>query len=107
MSWISLADALGAIRRALDDADMRGPVNLVAPGAVTNAEFTRVLARVLHRPAIFPVPAPALRLLLGEMGDALLLASQHVRPEKLVSAGFKFQNPELEPGLLAILGNGA
>ncbi|MFZ0635716.1 MAG: DUF1731 domain-containing protein, partial [Candidatus Acidiferrales bacterium] len=68
-----------------------------------NEEFTRVLARILHRPAIFPAPAFALRLMLGEMADALLLASQRVLPQKLVDANFRFQYAELEPALRAAL----
>ena len=99
MSWVALDDVVGAIRFAIGDAAVRGPVNVVAPNPARNAEFTRVLARVLRRPAIFPAPAFALRLLLGEMADALLLSSQRVVPQKLSERGFRFQYAELEAAL--------
>ena len=92
------------IRRAISDERMRGPVNVAAPGPVQNAEFTRVLAKVLRRPAIFPAPAFALRIALGEMADGLLLASARVIPEKLRAAGYKFRFENLEGALRAILG---
>ena len=85
MSWIALEDVVRVLRGAMDDASWNGPVNLVAPEPVRNAEFTRVLASVLHRPAIFPAPALALRLALGEMADALLL-SQPTRAAGVLAA---------------------
>ncbi|MGB0036097.1 MAG: TIGR01777 family oxidoreductase [Candidatus Acidiferrales bacterium] len=103
MSWIALEDVIGIIRFAMENAQMRGPANVVAPNPVQNAEFTRILAKVLRRPAIFPAPAFMLRLMLGEMADALLLVSQRVRPEKLLAAGYRFQFASLEPALRAIL----
>ena len=103
MPWIALEDAIAALRFALVTETLSGPINFVAPGSVANAEFTRVLARVLHRPAIFPAPAFALRLALGEMAEALLLASQHVIPEKLSRSGFTFRYGELEAALRAVL----
>ena len=103
MSWIALGDVVKIIQWAILDSQARDPVNVVAPNPVQNAEFTRVLAKVLHRPAIFPAPAFALRLMLGEMADALLLGSQRVRPEKLVEAGYKFRFADLEPALRAAL----
>jgi NAD dependent epimerase/dehydratase family enzyme len=84
---------------------LRGQVNAVSPNPVRNAEFTRVLARVLRRPALFPAPAFALRSLLGEMADALLLSSQSVRPQRLQSAGYTFRHPDLEPALRVVLGH--
>ena len=99
MSWVALDDVVGAIRFAIEDASVRGPVNVVAPNPARNADFTRVLARVLRRPAIFPAPAFALRLMLGEMADALLLSSQRVVPEKLTVGGFRFQFADLEAAL--------
>jgi len=99
MSWVALDDVVGAIRSAIADANMRGPVNIVAPNPARNADFTRTLARVLRRPAIFPAPAFALRLMLGEMADALLLSSQRVVPEKLTAGGFRFQFADLEAAL--------
>ncbi len=105
MSWIALDDVLGAIRHALRTDSLRGPVNAVAPNPVTNAEFTRTLGQVLHRPTIFPVPAFAVRLLFGEMGQALLLTSQRVEPARLLAAGFSFKHPELKGALEAVLKN--
>lgn len=104
MSWVGLEDVVEIVRAAISHEQMRGPVNVAAPGPVQNVEFTRVLARVLHRPAIFPAPAFALRIALGEMADALLLASQRVIPEKLRAAGYKFRYESLEGALREILG---
>lgn len=103
MSWISSEDVAGVIRRALTDPGLRGPVNAVAPEAVTNAAFTRALARVLRRPAFLPVPAFALRLLFGEMGEATVLASTRADPGKLKQAGYPFRHPTLEGALVAAL----
>lgn len=103
MSWITLADEVEVFYGAIVNAQWRGPVNAASPHPVTNQEFTQVLAHVLHRPAIFPAPAFALRLALGEMADALLLASQRVSPQKLAALGFSFGQPQLEPALRAIL----
>jgi uncharacterized protein len=103
MSWIALKDLVGIIRAMIADERFRGPVNVVTPNPLRNAEFTVVLARELHRRAIFPAPAFALRLALGEMADALLLASQRVRPERLVAAGYAFRYADLEAALGAIL----
>ena len=99
MSWIALDDVVTAIRQAITDPAMRGPINIVAPNPARNAEFTQVLARVLYRPAIFPAPPFALRLILGEMADALLLSSQRVVPEKLAQHRFQFRYANLESAL--------
>jgi uncharacterized protein len=103
MSWIALEDAVGIIRAMILDEGFRGAVNVVAPEPVRNAGFTRVLARVLHRVAIFPAPAFALRMALGEMADSLLLVSQRVLPERLAAAGYAFRYAELESALRGIL----
>ncbi len=103
VSWIHLRDMVRAVEFVLERDDLHGPVNAVAPRPVTNRELTRCLAQLLRRPALLPVPAPALRLLLGEMGPALLLASQRVLPEKLRSAGLDFEFSELEPALRDLL----
>ena len=103
MSWIALDDAVSAIQRALTDESLTGPVNAVAPEAVTNARFTAVLGRVLRRPAFLPAPAFALKLVLGEMAEELLLASARVEPRKLLDAGHDFEYRELEPALRALL----
>jgi uncharacterized protein len=103
MSWAALDDAVKILRFAMTNEGVRGPVNVVAPTPVQNVEFTRVLAKVLRRPAIFPAPAFMLRLALGEMADALLLSSQRAIPERLRSAGFEFRFSDLEAALTAIL----
>jgi uncharacterized protein (TIGR01777 family) len=104
MSWIALDDAVGAIRHALAADALRGPVNLAAPNPVTNAELAATLGRVLRRPAIAPLPALALRLALGEMGEATLLASQRMRPRRLLETGYRFEHPTLEAALRHELG---
>lgn len=99
MSWITSVDVVSAIRHILVSPALVGPVNLVAPAPVTNADFSATLARVLRRPALLPVPAQLLRLALGELADEALLASQRVRPAKLVVSGFQFRDSLLEPAL--------
>ena len=103
MSWIALTDYVDAVTFLLDTASIAGPVNLVAPNPVTNEEFTRVLARVLRRPAFFHVPRAVLTLAMGEMAEATVLASQRVRPRRLLEAGFNFSLPTLEAALRAEL----
>ena len=103
-SWVALDDAVGAIRHALVTPEVSGPVNVAAPNPVTNAEFTRTLGRVLARPTLFPVPVFAARLALGEMADALLLASARIVPERLQQTGYVFRQPELEGALRHLLG---
>jgi len=102
-SWVDMEDVIGAIQHILENQSLRGPVNLAAPNPVTNAEFTRTLASVLARPAIFPMPAFAARLVFGQMADELLLASQRLEPEKLLASGYVFQKPELRQALEGIL----
>ena len=104
MSWVALEDVVEIVRAAIVDDRMRGPVNVTAPGPVKNVEFTRILARVLHRPTIFPAPAFMLRIALGEMADGLLLASQRVVPEKLRTWGYRFRYEALEDALETIVG---
>jgi uncharacterized protein (TIGR01777 family) len=103
ISWIALPDVIRAIEFALQTANLSGPLNVVAPNPVTNLEFTRVLGHVLHRPAVLPAPAFALRMAFGEMADATILASERVMPARLTAAGFIFEHPELEAGLRAVL----
>jgi len=107
MSWIALDDAIGAIHHALGQESVRGPVNAVAPAPVSNTDFTCTLARVLRRPALFPLPAFAARLLFGEMADALLLGGARVVPARLQAAGYGFRFPELEGALRHLLGQPA
>ncbi|WP_145370953.1 TIGR01777 family oxidoreductase [Maioricimonas rarisocia] len=103
-SWIALDDAAAIFTRAATDAGLEGPVNAVTPNPVTNREFTQTLAKVLHRPAIIPVPKFAARLALGEMADELLFASVRVMPEKLQASDYAFRYPELEEALRHLLG---
>ena len=103
MSWVTLEETVRMVQFALANAAISGPVNVVAPNPVRNSEFTRVLAKTLHRPALFPAPAFALRLALGEMADALLLSSQRVMPAKLAGAGYQFQQPDLAEALGDVL----
>ena len=103
MSWITIDDAIGAIQHVITAEPLRGPVNAAAPAPVTNAEFTRVLARVLSRPAVAPMPAFVARLAFGELADALLLSSQRVMPARLQASGYGFQFPEIEPALRHLL----
>jgi uncharacterized protein (TIGR01777 family) len=103
MSWVTLEDVVASLRFALESASLRGVVNVVAPQPVRNAEFTKFLAKALHRPALFPAPAFALRLVLGEMADALLLSSQRVSPEVLQKSGYSFRHADLPSGLEAVL----
>jgi uncharacterized protein (TIGR01777 family) len=98
MSWILLDDVVRAMR-FLIDSTLGGPVNLVSPEPVQNADFARTLAQVLGRPAALPVPAFALHLIFGTMADDTILASQRVRPARLTTAGFQFQHPRLEEAL--------
>ena len=98
-SWISLDDLCGAIAHCTQATELHGPVNIVSPTPVTNSEFTKALGRALGRPAIFPVPAFALRTALGEMADALVLASARVEPKKLMASRFVFRHTELEATL--------
>lgn len=103
MSWVTLEETIRVIQFALAGARIAGAVNVVAPNPVRNSEFTKILAKTLHRPALFPAPAFALRLGLGEMADALLLVSQKVKPSKLVNAGYQFLQPELAEALKDVL----
>lgn len=107
LSWIAIDDAIGAIIHALSTESLRGPVNVVAPTAITNTEFARVLGRVLSRPAVARLPAVAVRIVFGEMAEELLLASARVLPARLQDSGFAFRFPELEGALRHLLGRPA
>ncbi len=104
MSWASLRDTVAAIRMALIAPALAGPVNVCAPEPVTNAAFTRALARALGRPALLAVPAFALRLALGQLAEETLLASTRMVPTRLERAGFAFRDPALGPTLERLLG---
>ncbi len=121
MSWVTLEDVVRILRFAIEKASLRGAgnvapaggainvapvrgaINIVSPQPLQNAEFTKVLAKAMHRPALFPAPAFALRLALGEMADALLLSSQRVAPQKLLQLGYPFLHAELSAALNHVL----
>lgn len=103
MSWITLEDLVSALVGAIERPSMSGVYNCTAPEPVTNADFTRVLAYVLNRPALIPIPGFALRLLPGDMARETMLASERVIPERLQQEGFAFAHPELFGALQAIL----
>ena len=103
IAWIHLHDAVRAIRFLMEREDARGAFNVTAPEPLTNAELGRLIARVLHRPFWLPVPAFALKLVLGEMAELLLLNGQRVLPERLLRAGFRFRFPTAENALKDVL----
>ena len=100
--WISLEDEVRALR-FLIDSELSGPVNLVGPNPVTNAELTKALGEVMHRPTVFPIPAFAIRLLYGEMGETLATVSNRVIPQALLDAGFQFVHTDIRSALRAAL----
>lgn len=102
MSWVHVDDVVGVILHAMQQANVRGPVNVTAPTPVRNEEFTKMLAQVLRRPAFLPAPAFGLRILLGEFAD-VLLASQRALPKRIQETGYKFHHPALEEALRATL----
>jgi uncharacterized protein len=104
--WIHRDDWVSLVSWTIGASSVSGPVNATAPNPVTNAEFARALGRAMHRPAFMPAPAFALRLLLGEMADALLLSGQRAVPAKATSAGFTFKYPQVDDALRAIFSTG-
>jgi uncharacterized protein (TIGR01777 family) len=105
MSWITLDDVVNLIRLTLENGRVRGPMNFASPQPVRNAEFTKALAEVMHRPAFFSAPAFALRLALGEMADELVLSSQRCLPKKAQDSGYRFQHSEISAALQHVLKN--
>jgi hypothetical protein len=105
LSWVAIDDVLAAFLHILATPSLQGPVNLVSPEPLTNAEFTRILGKVLLRPTILPVPAFSLRALMGEMADALLLSSARVFPERLQDSGFEFRYADISAALRHVLGS--
>jgi len=99
MSWISLDDVVAVVNFALENENLRGAVNVCSPNPATNEEFTKTLGSVLYRPTILPLPEFAVHMLMGEMGDALLLDSTRVIPKRLLDAGFEFKYPNLKDAL--------
>lgn len=102
--WVHVDDEIGVIAFALDHPNVSGPVNVSAPNPVRMKEFARVLGNVLHRPSLIPTPGFALRLLLGELADALVLSGQRTVSDKIVSAGYAFKYESLEKALKDVLG---
>lgn len=96
-SWISLADVMGMITLLLQSPGWNGPVNATSPNPVTNAEFTKLLGKAMHRPTIFPAPQWGLRAAVGRLADEALLSSQRCVPARMLEAGFQFKHPELAP----------
>ena len=101
--WITLEDEVRAILFIIQNENLCGPVNLCAPQHTTNAQFTRALGRVMHRPTFFPLPSVVVTLVLGEMGQEALLTSTRAEPAKLKAAGFEFRHPEIEGALSSVL----
>lgn len=104
MSWIALDDVIGAINHVWMNDSLQGPINFVAPHPVRNEEFTKTLASCLNRPALFPMPAFAVKLIFGQMGEELLLSSTKVEPRKLVESRYPFLYPKLDQALKSIIG---
>ena len=102
MSWIHLDDWVGLVLWLLENDTLRGPVNLTAPQPVRNRQFARALGRAMGRPSLLPVPAFALRLMLGELADTALLSGQRVLPAAALAAGFSFRYPDVDSALRAI-----
>jgi uncharacterized protein (TIGR01777 family) len=103
MPWIHLDDVVGIYLQAIDDAGWSGAVNATAPEPVTNREFSKALGRVLHRPAVAPVPALAIRALYGEMAE-IVTKGQRAVPERTQALGYAFRHASLEPALRDALG---
>ena len=103
MSWVHLDDECGLILHALDKGTVEGPLNATSPNPARNRDFAKALGRALNRPSLLPAPAFALRLLLGEMADALLLTGQRVAPKKAEDGAYRFQHPILSEALENIL----
>jgi uncharacterized protein len=105
VSWITIDDLTSAVAYVLDHEEMSGPINLVAPNPVTNAELTRAIGRALSKPAILTVPTFVIKLAYGEMGDETILASARVMPEKLLATEFRFAYPDIDSALRHVLRN--
>ncbi len=103
MSWITLEDVVRVIRFGLENENLDGPVNASSPNPVTNAVFTKVFGKAIHRPTIFPVPSFVITTLFGEMAQDVLLASTRVKPDRLLQEGFEFRHPDLQTAFSAIL----
>ena len=103
-SLVTIDDVVGAVFHALTEDSLEGPLNVTLPNPPTNVEYTRTLGRVLGRPTIFPLPTAAARVMLGQVADELLLASQRIEPARLKETGYSYRYPELEGALRHLLG---
>jgi uncharacterized protein (TIGR01777 family) len=103
MSWIHLDDLIGIILHCINNDGISGPVNGTAPNPVSNKQFTQALAKALHRPAILPVPSLIIKLLMGQMGEELLLSGKRVLPEKMLKAGYVFKFKDIDEALVAVV----
>lgn len=101
-AWIHLADLMAAILFILKNPQVKGAINFCAPQPVRNREFVKTLGEVLRRPAVMPVPAFMIRMVLGEFGNVLLY-SQRTIPDKLLSYGFEFQYPDVKSAIEAVV----
>jgi len=99
MSWVALDDHIAAINYAIENESLRGAVNATSPQPVTNQEFTKTLGEVVYRPTLIPMPEFVVSMVLGEMGDELLLTSTKVLPKRLLDAGFEFKYPALKAAI--------
>jgi uncharacterized protein (TIGR01777 family) len=104
MSWIALDDLVDVLYESITNESLHGSINAVSPCPVTSQEFAKTLGRVLHRPSFMPVPAPAMRLVAGQLADELILVSQRVEPARLLKEGFTFRFPRLEEAFQFELG---
>ena len=106
LSWVAIDDEVGGIRHVIDHQTLAGPVNLTAPNPVTSAEYARTLGKVLHRPAVVPIPTPALQVRLGrELVSEMLLGGQRVLPAVLERSGYRFSHPDLHGALESTISN--
>jgi uncharacterized protein (TIGR01777 family) len=103
MAWIAINDLMRIVELLLQRDDIHGPVNVVAPTPITNVEFTKILGKMISRPTLLPVPALALRIMLGELAEGLLLTSTRVTPARLQAAGYSFMYPRLEDALAVLI----
>lgn len=103
MPWVHLDDLVGIILYCITDTKVEGAINGTAPVPVTNQEFSRTLAAVLHRPCVVPLPAVVVKLLMGQMGEELLLAGKKILPQKIIAAGYQFKYNQLKQALLDIV----
>lgn len=103
-SWLTLPELVSMVAFVMAETSLNGPINFVSPGAVSNAEFARALAKALHRPALFPLPAAIVKFAFGEMGEQMLLTSLRVHPRKLTEAGYRFRHHQLTPALAEVIG---